>query len=32
MEDKLSKYINGFRKAHGTQHSQITWISGKIEK
>ena len=24
MEDKLSKYISDFRKAHGTQHSLIT--------
>ena len=23
MENKLSKYITGFRKAHGTQHSSF---------
>ena len=26
MEDKLSKYINSFRKAHRTQHSLITML------
>ena len=26
MEYKLSKYITGFRKAHGTQHSLITML------
>ena len=24
MENKLSKHITGFRKAHGTQHSSFT--------
>ena len=26
MEDKLSKYITGFKKAHGTQHSLLTML------
>ena len=26
MEDTLSKYITGFRKSHGTQHSLITML------
>ena len=26
MEEKLSKYIMGFRKAHGTQYSLITML------
>ena len=24
MESKLSKFITGFRKLHGTQHSMVT--------
>ena len=26
MQDKTSKYITGFRKSHGTQHSLITML------
>ena len=26
MEDKLSKYLTGFRKSHGTQHLLVTMI------
>ena len=26
MENKLSKFITGFRKLHGTQHSLVTML------
>ena len=26
MEDKLSKYLTGFRKSHGTQHLLVTML------
>ena len=26
MEDKLSKYLTGFRKSHGTQHFLVTML------
>ena len=26
MENKLSKYVTGFRKSHGTQHSLIIML------
>ena len=26
MEDKLAKYLTGFRKSHGTQHSLLTML------
>ena len=29
MEDKLSKYITGFRKARGTQHSLIIMLENR---
>ena len=29
MENKLSKYITGFRKSHGTQHSLITMLKNR---
>ena len=31
MENKLSKFIKGFRKLHGTQHS-IVIMQEKLEK
>ena len=26
MEDKLAKYLTGFGKSHGTQHSLLTML------
>ena len=31
MEDKLSKYLTGFRKSHGTQHLIVTMLE-KLKK
>ena len=26
MENKISKYVTGFRKSHGTQHSLVAML------